>query len=102
MIPAPMMATLGLRRGLLLSGEAGDRILSVKYWKSWNQNRKGCSKGFSTLDSEGILESSGIIEFRAQIGVIDKVNKRATMVGFVTHESFIPQTRFGAPAHAIS
>lgn len=58
-IPAPMMATLGLRSGLLLSGGAGDRILSVKYWKSWNQNRKGWNNGFSTLDSEGMLRSAG-------------------------------------------
>lgn len=102
-IPAPMIATLGLRRGLLLSGGAGDRILSVKYWKSWNQNRNGCSKGFSTLDSEGIFRSSGVFKFRAQVGKnVDKVNKRAIMVGFVPTRALYRRTSFGAPAHAIS
>lgn len=57
-IPAPIIATFGLRNGLLLSGGAGDRILSVRYWKIWNQKRKGWNKGFSTLDSEGMLRSS--------------------------------------------
>lgn len=34
-IPAPMMATLGLPSGLLGSGGAGDKILFAKYWPTW-------------------------------------------------------------------
>lgn len=86
MIPAPMMATFGLRRGLLLSGGAGDKILSVKYWKTWNQNRKGWNKGLSTLDSEGILRSSGVSNSKLKLG-----NKGAVGLELVTvHEAFIP------------
>lgn len=51
-----MMATLGLLRGLLGSSGEGDRIFPVIYWYSWNPKRNGCTKGFSTLDSVGMME----------------------------------------------
>lgn len=94
-----MMATLGLRRGLLLSGGAGDRILSVKYWKTWNQKRNGWNRGFSILDSEGMLAAPRNFDFQAQVGNnVDEMVKGKAKARFATlNDSYIRQTYFGAP-----